>query len=172
MGGDRDGSSDIRSGSPVALVRHGLDISPDPQRSATATPAPEPTGVRVAALAAEPPQWAQSGGPLGEPDESGGTARDGDQNGGAPAIAVLVLWPEGERARAACIVAQESEWLPWKVGRAGERGLFGIHPVHAWRFEKYGGWDMAFDPMVNAQVAKEIWDEQGWVPWTSAPGCR
>lgn len=108
-----------------------------------------------------PPQWAQSGNGTKAADKSGNWT-----------TAVFVLWPEAERARARCIVDQESEWLPGAVGDAGERGIFGIHPIHAWRFEKYGGWDTAFDPMVNALVAREIWGEQGWVPWTSAPGCE
>ena len=80
------------------------------------------------------------------------------------------LWLPGNMARDAYTVIQcESRHDPNEVGELGERGLFQIHPIHAWRFEARGGtWDSAFDPGENAAVAIDIWRERGWTPW----GCR
>lgn len=90
---------------------------------------------------------------------------------------LLTLWPPEERARAACIAGAETtgtqviDWYPPR-GAAGECGPWQIHPVHARRFAKYGGWERCADPVVNALVAREIWGESGWQPWTTAPRCN
>jgi hypothetical protein len=91
--------------------------------------------------------------------------------------AILSIWPASERARAACIAGAETtgtqviDWYPPR-GAAGECGPWQIHPVHAPKFVKYGGWERCADPMVNALVAFEIWSSDGFAPWTTAWRCR
>lgn len=52
-------------------------------------------------------------------------------------------------------------------GRAGERGVAQLHPVHAAKFYTRGWtWDDAFRPERNLAIAYQIWLDQGWAPWT------
>lgn len=49
----------------------------------------------------------------------------------------------------------------------GNWGLFQINVVHKRRVANMGySWDQILDPFVNAAVARAIYDEQGWGPWT------
>jgi hypothetical protein len=80
---------------------------------------------------------------------------------------IIVFFPAEEWATAVYVRGRESSNLPWVVGAAGERGLFQIHPVHAARFDRFGGWDAAFDPWANTEVAAELWREFGWQPWSA-----
>lgn len=51
-------------------------------------------------------------------------------------------------------------------------GLFQIHYVHAWRFAAVGapnGWGDRYNAWWNTLVAKMIYDEQGWGPWSCQP---
>lgn len=71
-------------------------------------------------------------------------------------------WPTVER-----IVQCESSWNPRATGRAGEYGLFQVHPIHRWRFDRRGFGD-PYDVRANATVALEIRQESGWRPWSCA----
>lgn len=66
-------------------------------------------------------------------------------------------WPFVE-----ALVQCESGWRPWATGRAGEAGLFQIHPVNWWRFHGRDPWN----PRANAEVALEMRIERGWSPWS------
>lgn len=65
----------------------------------------------------------------------------------------------------------ESSGNTTAVGLAGERGLFQIATVHAWRFQQRGWtWNDAFVPEKNIAIAYEIYAEAGgWWPWTCRP---
>jgi len=79
-------------------------------------------------------------------------------------------WPAAQIPTRDCIIGRESHYDTWAVGAAGERGLMQIHPVHAWRFEPYGGFDAAFTPEVNLLVGYELYRDQGWWPWVAQKG--
>jgi hypothetical protein len=70
-------------------------------------------------------------------------------------------WPGAQ------LVQCESRWDRWAVGRAGERGLFQIHPVHKGLIASMGyTWDEMFDAEPNIRVAVEIRRRQGLRAWT------
>lgn len=51
----------------------------------------------------------------------------------------------------------------------GNWGLFQINTVHRGRVAAMGiPWEHMLSPYQNAQVAADIWAEQGWSPWTCA----
>ena len=77
-----------------------------------------------------------------------------------------------EQPAAAWAVAWcESRAYPRAVGAAGERGLMQIAPVHLPRILKLGyTWDDMFLAEPNVVVARDIWDEAGWAPWSCARG--
>lgn len=81
---------------------------------------------------------------------------------------VRQTWPE-DPDTAVRVIACESHWNPWATGRQGERGLAQIHPIHRARVEAMGlTWDDMFDPLANLRVARAIWEESGWAPWSCA----
>ena len=81
-----------------------------------------------------------------------------------------LFFPPEARAVARCIRANENRsGDPYAIGALGERGDFQIHPVHSWRFK--GGFDDAFNRYINTYVAAQIYEEQGFTPWTTFPNC-
>lgn len=77
-----------------------------------------------------------------------------------------VFGPDG--AVALRIAVCESGLDPNMIGRLGEVGLFQIRPeFHGWRVGAVGGSNLA-DPATNIRVAKHLFDEQGWRPWSCA----
>lgn len=92
---------------------------------------------------------------------------------------IEIVFPAHERPMARCI--REYEAHDWYLrsdqeGDAffppGSRGWFQIHGYyHGFRFDKYGGWDAAFDPLVNTKVAWEIVEEYGWTLWSTYALC-
>lgn len=86
---------------------------------------------------------------------------------------IEIVFPPEHWETARCIRAYESEGIPTKVGDHGDsRGWFQINRRwHEYRFKQYGGWDMAFDEMVNTQVAWEIVQEYGWSQWSTYRLC-
>jgi len=69
------------------------------------------------------------------------------------------------------LVACESSWNRWAVGRYGERGLFQIHPVHRARIAAMGySFDDMFEAEPNIRVAVEIRRVQGLKAWTCWKG--
>jgi len=60
-----------------------------------------------------------------------------------------------------------SRWNPQALGRAGERGVFQLHPIHAWRWADY--WEGSMIPSRNAEMAHDLFLEFGWSPtWSCA----
>lgn len=73
----------------------------------------------------------------------------------------------GSRCPAAIRVARcESRLNPRALGRAGERGLFQIHPVHfGWVDER-----RLFEPLYNARIAFRLSrGGRSWAHWTCRP---
>jgi hypothetical protein len=88
--------------------------------------------------------------------------------GSVEAIITEIFGPD---ARAAIGVARcESHLNPGAISRGGGNwGLFQINRAQARRVAAMGyQWNDLLDARVNSQVAKAIFDEQGWRPW----GCR
>ncbi len=76
-------------------------------------------------------------------------------------------WPEQLEAKARAVAGCESGWNPTAIGHLDERGLFQVHPVHDWRFQRLFGEDAdPFDPYQNSAVALDIWERFGWDPWS------
>jgi soluble lytic murein transglycosylase-like protein len=97
---------------------------------------------------------------------------------GALALGVSACTPEqqaavtisatfGDHANEALAIAQcESSLNPNAVSR-GNYGLFQINAVHKGLVASMGySWDQILDPGVNTAVAKRLYDEQGWGPWS------
>lgn len=56
----------------------------------------------------------------------------------------------------------ESSWQPWRTGRAGERGLWQVHPLYHP--------DSTYDPLGNARAAVRISaGGRDWSQWTCQP---
>jgi len=70
----------------------------------------------------------------------------------------------GDRCAYALRIARcESNLNPRAVGRAGERGIFQLHPVHFRRFNAA----RLFDPAYNARAAFVLSrGGRDWSPWT------
>jgi soluble lytic murein transglycosylase-like protein len=74
----------------------------------------------------------------------------------------------GDRSDEALRVAHcESKLDPDDVSSAGATGVFQIMPVHTWRVRKVGGKHLA-DPLTNVRVARSLYEDEGWRPWTCA----
>jgi hypothetical protein len=79
-------------------------------------------------------------------------------------------WPPHLAKVALGVAGCESGWDTTVTGKLGEYGLFQIHPVHTWRFRAEFGDDAdPYDPIQNAAIAFEIWEEERWHPWSCAP---
>lgn len=85
-------------------------------------------------------------------------------------------WTDERRAREAIYIYFGNDKVAYAIARAesgfnckavshtGDYGLFQINKVHLWRFEKEGlDWSNCWD---NAKVARQIYEEQGWYPWS------
>jgi soluble lytic murein transglycosylase-like protein len=87
---------------------------------------------------------------------------------GAATIEDLIRETFGKRSDEALRVAScESKLDPKALSRAGARGVFQIMPVHTWRVAQVGGTNLD-DPKTNVRVAKALFDDEGWRPWTCA----
>lgn len=75
------------------------------------------------------------------------------------------LWPPGERATACAVCLAESGGNPAAWNQRGEdsRGLF---QINAAAHPQWAALDL-FDPATNARVAYQLWQAQGWSPWTT-----
>jgi len=61
----------------------------------------------------------------------------------------------------------ESGLNQYATGSAGERGIFQIHPVHAYSMTKQGfTWDSMYQWKANIDYAYMLYIWQGWNPWT------
>ena len=61
----------------------------------------------------------------------------------------------------------ESGLNQYATGSAGERGIFQIHPVHAYSMTKQGfTWDSMYQWKANIDYAYMLYTWQSWSPWT------
>jgi len=61
------------------------------------------------------------------------------------------------------------KWEPRALGGYGERGVFQLHPIHAWRWSDY--WEGSMIPSRNAEMAYSLFLSLGsmWSPtWSCA----
>jgi hypothetical protein len=77
-------------------------------------------------------------------------------------------WSGDSLDEAVDVAGCESSWDPRTTGDAGEAGLFQIHPIHFVRLDDLGASD-PFDPLANAVLARILWLERGWEPWSCQP---
>ncbi len=89
--------------------------------------------------------------------------------------AIEQSFPGSLTAKATRVADCESGLNPKAVSPGGaNHGLFQINSVHKATVQQMGySWDQIYDPYVNSQVAKRLYDEaarrgNGWSPW----GCR
>lgn len=74
----------------------------------------------------------------------------------------------GKRAPEALRVAAcESKLDARARNRSGATGVFQIMPVHDWRVKKVKGKHLR-DASTNVRVARHLYKDQGWRPWTCA----
>ena len=87
---------------------------------------------------------------------------------GNPTIEDLIRAEFGRYGDQAVRIAYcESKFIPTARSYAGARGVFQIMPVHSWRIARVKGKDL-YDPKTNIKVARHIFDDQGWAPWSCA----
>ena len=75
--------------------------------------------------------------------------------------------PEAMAQKAYAVWWCESRMDDGAVGRAGERGVAQLHPIHAAEMERAGldydsGWD-------RLTWAIRLWERHGWGPWSCKP---
>lgn len=63
-------------------------------------------------------------------------------------------------AEAVVVAECESGLRRGQVGAQGEQGLWQIHPVHG---------AVPSDPYAQAVIARALWEDQGWTPWSCKP---
>jgi len=76
-------------------------------------------------------------------------------------------FPE-QYAKAERVAACESGLRPNAVSPGGANwGLFQINTTHKRMVANMGySWDQILDPYVNAKVARRLYNESGWRPWS------
>lgn len=78
-------------------------------------------------------------------------------------ILLAAGWPSALLPQALAVSHCESSWSPGAHNAGGPMGLFQIQPFWA---DTYGlPVDSLYDPAVNAQVARWIFERSGWSPW-------
>lgn len=79
-------------------------------------------------------------------------------------------WP-GNDAKAIRVASCETggTFNPRATGKAAERGLMQIHPIHRDRIRAAGfTWDEMYQIDANLRFAWLLFKERGWGPWTCA----
>ncbi len=73
----------------------------------------------------------------------------------------------GNKCNEALIIAKmESGYRPWAISRTNDYGVFQLNC--RWQKQRVGGDCRKFlNPDTNIRIAKQIYDEQGWKPWTT-----
>ena len=80
-------------------------------------------------------------------------------HGVSSSVAIRQVFPSATEDAAIRVARCESRLNRWAVGRAGERGLFQIHPIHFyWMDER-----RLFDPVYNARIAYRL--SRGGTSW-------
>lgn len=83
--------------------------------------------------------------------------------------AIAAHFGTGHLGRQAQAIAQcESELLTTAVSPTNDHGLFQINAVHRRSFTVVTGlaWSAIYDAYANASFARNLYDRQGWSPWT------
>ncbi len=68
----------------------------------------------------------------------------------------------------------ESTGLATATGKALERGLTMMHPIHRPELAELGAgfeWERQYEPEVNLRSAYWLWDRDGEKPWLGSKGC-
>lgn len=89
-----------------------------------------------------------------------------DSAGGQAVVDAIcsLPWPCSE---AVSVAACESTLQPWRTN-GDHYGLYQLRgSLHAWRWPDF--WGTWMEPLRNAQMAYELWFEQGWAPWSCRP---
>ncbi len=137
-------------------------------------------GWGVAEEPARPPfsaDVAQVGRAPGRNPGDSGSRPDGGTTLSAQQITGLALYVSDDAAFAAFITPVtpcESTNQPWREGKAGERGLTMMHPIHRPELAELGDgfeWERQYEPEVNLRSAYWLWlrDDEG--PWESTRRC-
>lgn len=81
---------------------------------------------------------------------------------------VEAIFPEAAQPRMKMIVKRESGGNPLAKNKSSSAsGCTQMLKIHAARFAKLGySWDQRFVAYVNVRVAYDLWEEQGWSPWS------
>ena len=80
-------------------------------------------------------------------------------------------WQPAEVPMLAAVVTCESSWNTFAVGQAGELGLMQIMPA-TWEYVRSLGsdappaWEAWWWPSAQFYQARQLYLEQGWLPWT------
>lgn len=84
--------------------------------------------------------------------------------------AIRQHFPAAQHDRAIAIAQCESGLNPKAVSPGGGNwGLFQINTVHKPMVQKMGySWDQITDPYVNSKVARTLYNQSGWSPWSCA----
>ncbi len=85
--------------------------------------------------------------------------------------AVKQNFPSSQHAKAMDVIECESNFDPEAISPGGgNHGLFQINNVHKTMVANMGySWNPdIYDPYINAKVARVLWNESGWQPWTCA----
>lgn len=93
----------------------------------------------------------------------------------SPTDQAVGWFPPSQRAAARCIVLHESTNNPRAVSPGGGNlGLFQINRVHAAAFQRLTHKSFnpgAFDPRLNGQFARFLWNSTGWAAWSTHRRC-
>ena len=81
---------------------------------------------------------------------------------------VEAIFPEAAQPRMKMIVKRESGGNPLAKNKSSSAsGCTQMLKIHAARFAKLGySWDQRFVAYINVRVAYDLWEEQGWSPWS------
>lgn len=84
--------------------------------------------------------------------------------------AIRKNFPAAQHDKAIAVAQCESGLNPQAVSPGGGNwGLFQINKVHQGMVERMGyRWDQITDPYVNSKVARVLFDQSGWRPWSCA----
>lgn len=82
-------------------------------------------------------------------------------------IQIMICQVFGPECQNALLIAKnESGFRPWAISKTNDYGVFQINC--RWQKRRVGGNCNKFlDPMTNIKIAKQMFDEQGWNPWTT-----
>jgi soluble lytic murein transglycosylase-like protein len=88
----------------------------------------------------------------------------------SPAAAIRRNFPAAQYAKAMAVARCESGLNPRAISPGGANwGLFQINRVHEGMVRQMGyRWNQMLDANVNAKVARVLYNQSGWRPWSCA----